>query len=112
MLAARGTVAGESDLSWTVDFAARRARAREDMAPYLAAVEEQKAQAVAAKDKLAALRKADSDASEMDACRAEIATAEKAAREAQARADAIDAAVYDLKAVNPRAIVEADTRSA
>jgi len=33
---------------------------------------------------------------------AEIAAAEKAARDAQAKADAIDAAVYDLKAVNPR----------
>ena len=41
---------------------------------------------------------------------AEIAAAEKAARDAQAKADAIDAAVYDLKALNPR-IADADTRS-
>lgn len=33
-------------------------------------------------------------------------------REAQAKADAIDAAVYDLKAVNPRVRVETDTRTA
>jgi type I restriction enzyme M protein len=31
MLAARGSLAGESDFSWCVDFAARRAKAREDM---------------------------------------------------------------------------------
>jgi hypothetical protein len=41
---------------------------------------------------------------------AEIAAAEKAARDAQAKADAIDAAVYDLKAVNPR-VADADTAS-
>jgi type I restriction enzyme M protein len=111
MLAARGSIAGESGFSWTVDFAARRAKAREDMAPHLAMVEKQKAEAVALKDRLAAYRKADADASRLDACRAEIAAAEKAARDAQAKADAIDAAVYDLKAVNPRAVADADTRS-
>ena len=35
----------------------------------------------------------------------------KAGRDAQAKADAIDAAVYDLKAVNPRAVKDADTRT-
>jgi type I restriction enzyme M protein len=111
MLAARGSMAGESDFSWSIDFAARRAKAREDMAPHLAMVEKQKAEAVAFKDRLAALRKADADTANLDACRAEIAAAEKAARDAQAKADAIDAAVYDLKAVNPRAVAETDTRS-
>jgi type I restriction enzyme M protein len=32
-------------------------------------------------------------------------------REAQSKADAIDAAVFDLKAVNPNAIVKIDTRT-
>ncbi len=112
MLTARGSMVGESDFSWTVDFAGRRAKAREDMVPHLAMVETQKAEAVALKERLVALRKADADASKLDACRAEIAAAEKAARDAQARADAIDAAVYDLRAVNPRAVIETDTRTA
>jgi type I restriction enzyme M protein len=111
MLAARGSIAGESDFSWRVDFAARRAKAREEMAPHLAMVEKHKAEAVALKDRLAALRKAGIEASKLDACRAEIAAAEKAARDAQAKADGIDAAVYDLKAVNPRAVADADTRN-
>ena len=64
-----------------------------------------------AKDRLVTLRKADADSSEMDACRAEIAAAEKAGREAQSKADAIDAAVYDLKAVNPHEVVDLDTRT-
>lgn len=33
------------------------------------------------------------------------------AREAQAKANAIDAAVYDLKAVNPNVIAKVDTRT-
>jgi type I restriction enzyme M protein len=40
-----------------------------------------------------------------------IAEREKAARDSQSKADAIDAAVFDLKAVNPNAIVKIDTRS-
>ena len=38
-------------------------------------------------------------------------SAEKAARDAQTRADAIDAAVYDLKAVNPRETKSSDIRT-
>jgi hypothetical protein len=40
-----------------------------------------------------------------------LAAAEKAARDAQSRADAIDAAVYDLKAVNARTHVVRDNRT-
>lgn len=47
----------------------------------------------------------------MAKARDRLAVAEKAIREAQAKADAIDAAVFDLKAVNPRVRVERDTRS-
>jgi type I restriction enzyme M protein len=111
LLSARGTPSGESEFSWMVDFNARRAKAREEMAPYLAVVEEQKATAVILKDRLAALRKGDRDPSELEACRTEIAAIEKATREAQAKADAIDAAVYDLKAVNPRAVADQDART-
>jgi type I restriction enzyme M protein len=36
---------------------------------------------------------------------------EKAARDAQSKADDIDAACFDLKAVNPNAIVKTDDRT-
>ena len=111
LLGERGTPAAESDFSWSVDFTARRNKARDDMAPHLAVVEEQKTRTVVLKDRLAALRRADADASELKACRAEIAATEKAGREAQSKADAIDAAVYDLKAVNPRAVTDQETRT-
>ncbi len=111
MLAKRGTPEAESDFSWTVDFAARRTKARKDMAPHLAEVEKQKAEAVSLKDRLAALRKTKADDASLAACRDKLVIAEKAVREAQAKADAIDAAVYDLKAVNPCARVVRDTRT-
>lgn len=63
------------------------------------------------KDKLTTLRKANADEAEINACREALAAADKAAREAQTKADAIDAATYDLKAVNPRARIERDTRT-
>jgi type I restriction enzyme M protein len=81
------------------------------MAPHLAEVEAQKTRAVLAKDRLAALRKAVADSSEMDLCRAEVLAAEKTGRGAQSKADAIDAAVYDLKAVNPKEVADLDTRT-
>ncbi len=111
LLRQHGKPAAESDYSWTVDFAARRAKAREDMAPHMVEVEKQKAEAVNLKDRLSGLRKSNASDKALAACREALATAEKAARDAQAQADAIDAAVYDLKAVNPRARIVRDTRT-
>src|SRR5262249_109339 len=70
-----------------------------------------KAEVVNLKDRLAGLKKADASGNEIADCRDALAKSEKAARDAQAEADAIDAAVYDLKAVNPRAHVVRDTRT-
>ena len=111
MLPKRGQAEAETDLCWTVDFSARRARARADMAPHLADVEARKAEAVALKDEIVAMRRAGAGDMTILGRRGRLAAAEKAAREAQAKADAIDAAVFDLKAVNPRVKVETDTRS-
>jgi type I restriction enzyme M protein len=111
LLADRATVKTESDFSWTVDFTARRVKARENMAPHLAEVERLKNLAVTLKEKIAALKKAKSEDDEVTACRDQLTAAERAGREAQANADAIDAATFDLKAVNPRAQVGSDNRS-
>jgi type I restriction enzyme M protein len=111
LLPRRGKPAAESDYSWTVEFAARRAKARDDMVPHLREVEKQKATAVNLKDRIARLRKANANSTEVTSFRDALAAAEKAARDAQAVADAIDAAVYDIKAVNPRARVVRDTRT-
>ncbi len=110
LLAQRGTLDANSDFSWTVDFTARRARAREDMAPHLAEVEQFRNKAVALKEEIGALKKK-GDEVKLAACREQLAATEKAGREAQNKADVIDATTFDLKAVNPRARVERDTRT-
>lgn len=111
LLALRGTAAADSDLSWTVDFAARRAAAREAMAPHLAEATRLQAQAVRLKDQLAVLRKARADDAAAAPVRQALTTCDRALREAQARAAAIDAATFDLKAVNAHARVERDERT-
>lgn len=63
------------------------------------------------KNKLATLKKANTDDEALAACRGQLLTTEKVARESQAVADTIDAATFDLKAVNPRARVERDTQT-
>jgi type I restriction enzyme M protein len=111
LLAQRSTPAADSDFSWLVDFTARRAKAREEMAPHLAEVERLKSEAVTLKDKIAALKKSNADDDALAECRGQLSAVEKAARDSQAAADTIDAASFDLKAVNPRARVERDVRS-
>ena len=111
LLSARGTPAAESRYSWTVDFAARRKQAREDMKPHTDEAARLKAEVVSLKEKLKALKAADPKDKKIEALETKIGEQEKAAREAQAKADAIDAAVFDLKAVNPNAVVKIDTRT-
>ena len=110
LLPRRGTPGAESDYSWTIDFAARRAKARAEMVPHLAEVEKQRVETVALKDRIATKRRLGSKEDEILSLREALVRAEKAAREAQGKVDAIDAAVYDLKAVNPRARVIRDSR--
>lgn len=81
------------------------------MAPHLAEVEKRINEAVALKDKIATLKRAKASEANIESCREELALVEKAQREAKAKADTIDAATFDLKAVNPRARVIRDTRS-
>lgn len=57
-----------------------------------------KAEVVSLKEKLKALE-------------TRIGEQEKTARESQSKADAIDATVFDLKAVNPNAVVKIDSRT-
>lgn len=111
LLAHRGTAAAEGDLSWTIDYVARRAKARASMAPHIAEAALQRAEMLRLKEQYGQLRRAKANDEALAACRELQGRAEKAARDAQAKADAIDAAVYDLKAVNPRARDDRDTRT-
>lgn len=110
LLPARGTPAAESRYSWTVDFAARRKQAREDMKPHTEEAARLKAEVVSLKEKLKALKAADPKDKRIEDLELNIGAQEKSVREEQSKADAIDAAVFDLKAVNPNAVTKIDTR--
>ena len=112
LLPLRGQAGGDSRWSWTVDFSARRAKAREAMQPLLDRATDLRAQAVARKEALRQLKKGKAaDDSRIAVLEAEIREREKAARDLDAEAAAIDAAVYDLKAVNPNAVSTVDERT-
>jgi type I restriction enzyme M protein len=103
-LARRGTPEAESRWSWTVDFAARRAKAREDMQPLLDVV-------VDLKEQLKRRKREKAADNVLDELNAQIREKEKAARELESQAASIDAAVFDIKAVNPNAVERIDARS-
>jgi len=105
------TPQGESRYSWTVDFAARRAKAREEMQPLLGGAAQIRADVVELKEQLKRLKKEKADKEAIAELNDRIKERTKAARDLEAKAADIDAAVFDLKAVNPNAVVKVDTRT-
>jgi len=101
LLDKRGTPEAETEHSWTVDFAERKRRAAEEAAPHRREADAQRERAAALREQAKAHRKA-GQAPLADALMPEIEAAEKQARESISKAQAIEDAVYDLKAVNPR----------
>lgn len=110
-LAQRGTPKADSRWSWTVDFAGRRAKAREEMQPLLDGAAKLKAEVVDLKEQLKRLKKDKAADDVLEAHDAQIREKDKAARDLEAQATAIDAAVFDLKAVNPNAVATVDERT-
>lgn len=111
MLPHRGQPDGDSRWSWTLDFSARRTEARERMQPLLDQATGIKAAVVELKEKLKRLKKDKAGDKAIAAAEADIREREKTARELEAEAAAIDAAVFDLKAVNPHAVATLDERT-
>jgi type I restriction enzyme M protein len=111
MLAHKGTTEGESQFSWTIDFTARRAKAREEMQPILENAASIKSKVTDLKEKLKRLRKENAKASAITEVEVTISTQEKLVREEEAKAAAIEARVFDFKAVNPNAVVKVDQRT-
>ncbi len=94
-----------------MDFAARRAQARKEMQPHLDETERIKVHLVTLKERLKAFKKDKAEISDIEALEQQIKEQEKAARDFQTKADAIDAAVFDLKAVNPNVVAKVDIRT-
>ena len=105
------TPEADSRYSWTVDFAARRPKAREEMQPILAQASKLKEQVVDLKEKLKRLKKSKAATDTLEKLSADIGEKEKSAREMEAGQTTIDAAVFDLKAVNPNTVAKFDARS-
>ena len=107
----RETEQGESDYSWTVDFTARKTKSREEMQPYKQEAIAYRKAIVELREQLAGLRKQKpQDKPAVQQCLSTIQEKEKLERAAESKAAQIDAAVYDLKAVNPYIKEELDTR--
>jgi len=111
MLQQRGRPEGNSRYSWTMDFAARRAKARAEMQPLLNEAAQIKATVVDLKEQLKRLKKDKASDAELEALDAQIKEKDKAARDLETKAADMDAAVFDLKAVNPTAVMDVDTRT-
>ena len=110
--AAKLATRADSDRSWTVDLAARRAKAAEEALPFRETARAKAREADRAKDELAALKKAKPrDEAAIAASEATVRDLLKQAREATSKADDIENAVYDLKAVNPHRKSEIDRRT-
>jgi len=101
----------DSDFSWTVDFTARRAKAQADMLPFLEEVKNLTEALLPLKEDLKALKKDKASKEKISVIEEAIKAKEKAIREAHTKAVDIDAAVYDLKAVNPNVKAMSDTRT-
>jgi type I restriction enzyme M protein len=110
MLAYRGKGKGESRYSWTIDFADKRKQARAEMQPLLDEAAEVRGAIVDLKEQLRDLKRAGGPALQIEALEVEIAEKQKVTRDLEAKASEIDDATFDLKAVNPRAVVKKDDR--
>ena len=103
---------GDSERSWTVDFSGRLETAMEEARPYREKAIEMAAKAKELEDVFRQKRSAKTDKPEVIK-QAEEAwkAAERAARENQSKAQEIEDAAFDLKAVNPNRKNDEDTRT-
>lgn len=103
---------GDSEQSWTVDMTARKQKANEEAEPYKQQAGKKEREAAQWSDRAKELKKTkptdDKAVAEALQKAAELA---KEAREQSAKAEEIENAVYDLKAVNPNAKAEEDKRT-
>jgi type I restriction enzyme M protein len=95
-----------------VDLAARKTKASEDARPFKDIARSKLKEAETIKARLSTLKKANpKDPAAIATTELQITTLNRAAREATAKAEAIENAVYDLEAVNPNRKAVVDTRT-
>ena len=103
----------DSERSWTVDITARRQKAKRQADPLREKAQPLTAQAADLRAQIKELKKQNTSAAQAKIAELSItvSTLETEARELTNKAQAIEDAVYDLKAVNPNAKSVEDTRT-
>jgi type I restriction enzyme M protein len=104
---------GDSDRSWTIDINARRQEAKQQAEPLREKAQPLTAEATELRAQIKELKKQNTPTTQpkIDELSATASTLETEARELTNKAQAIEDAVYDLKAVNPNAKNIEDTRT-
>ena len=102
----------DSERSWTVDLSAKKAKAAEDARPFKETARARALEAERVKDALSGLKKSKPrDEAAIEKAEARLSALNRESREAANKADSIENAVYDLKAVNPHRKADVDTRT-
>jgi len=101
----------DSELSWMVDLEERRRLAGEEARPFKDRATAKGQEAARWTQRAVELKKAKQTADSIKEMKTRANDAKRESREFAARAKAIEAAVYDLKAVNPNKRVVVDTRT-
>jgi type I restriction enzyme M protein len=102
---------GESERSWSVDIVQRRKKAKQDADAVKAMANEPKNRLQKAQSELSRLKSSRATASDQEVVKEQIKEAEREIRDIEAKAMAIEDAVFDLKAVNPNAKSTEDLRT-
>lgn len=101
----------DSQRSWTVDIVERRRKAKHDADALRVTANEPKAQLKKDQEELDSLKTAKASTARLETIKERIKDAERAIREIEAKAQAIEDGAFDLKAVNPNAKSDEDTRT-
>lgn len=102
---------GDSERSWTVDIAERRRKAKQEADGIRATANEPKARLKRDQEQLDQLKSSKADAAQQEALKERMREAEREIREIEAKAQAIEDAAFDLKAINPNAKTDEDSRT-
>jgi type I restriction enzyme M protein len=101
----------ESDRSWVIDISARRRKAKEEADVIRATATEPRSRLKKHQESLDQLKKIKASAEEQEAAKVLIKDLEREVRDIESRAQSIENAAFDLKAVNPNVKSNEDLRT-
>jgi type I restriction enzyme M protein len=103
---------GDSERSWTIDFSARREKALQESEPFKLKVKRLENEAYETREKIKQLKlQSSQNKDEINELQTKTVDLETEARENRAKAELIESAIYDIKAVNPNAQDLSDKRT-